>query len=85
LETPQRERTTKRAFLTLGILLLLGLGDGLTLLVVGILIRLIVRARVVGLNVEVRAVVNRSGLVGQAGACDSGNKGELGGGSARQG
>lgn len=38
-----------------------------------------------GFDVEVRAVVNGSGLVRQAGACDSGNKGELSGGSARQG
>lgn len=38
-----------------------------------------------GLDIQMRTVMVATGLVGQAGACHSSNKGELGGGSAGQG
>jgi len=65
----------------LGILLLLGLGVGVALLIVRVLI---LGIRVMGLDVQVAATEVGTGLVGQAGSSNSGNKGKLGGGSTGQ-
>jgi len=54
---------------------------GLALLVVRVVI---LGIRVVGLDVQVAATEVGTGLVGQAGSSDSGDKGKLGGGSTGQ-